>query len=283
MFNLLNLKNSLFIHALKLVLCHPKESMVKPKKHLGQHFLIDEEIAKNVALLIEEKNIDYTVEVGCGKGVLTKYLFNIADKNVLALDLDMESVTYMHKHYPQRIEQVLFGDILTFDFPQGKGNLALIGNFPYNISTQIVFKMLEADEPITLFAGMFQKEVAERLCSKEGSKVYGILSVLLNTFYETHYHFTVDENAFFPPPKIKSGVISAVRRPKFELSIPYKFYKNVIKIAFGQRRKMLRNTLASFGIDEIENKSYFTMRPEQLSFVDFIDLSEQLYKIRPQC
>lgn len=257
--------------------------MVKPKKHLGQHFLIDEQIAKNVASLIEDKNIDYTVEVGCGKGVLTKYLFDIADENVLALDLDQESIEYMHKHYPKRMEQVLFGDILTYDFPQDKGNLALIGNFPYNISTQIVFKMLEADIPISLFAGMFQKEVAERLCSKEGSKVYGILSVILNTFYETQYHFTVDENAFFPPPKIKSGVISAVRRPNFELSIPYKFYKNVIKIAFGQRRKMLRNTLASFGIDQIENKSYFTMRPEQLSFADFIDLSEQLYKIRPQC
>jgi len=252
--------------------------MVKPKKHLGQHFLNDEEIAKNVASIIEEKNIDFTIEVGCGKGVLTKYLFNIADKNVLALDLDMESIAYMHKHYPKRMEQVVFGDILTYDFPQNLGNIALIGNFPYNISSQIVFKMLETDAPITLFAGMFQKEVAERLCAKEGSKVYGILSVLLNTFYETHYHFTVDENAFFPPPMVKSGVISAVKRTNFELGMPYKFYKNVIKIAFGQRRKMLRNTLASMGIDKIENKSYFTMRPEQLSFADFIDLSEQLYK-----
>ncbi len=254
--------------------------MVKPKKHLGQHFLIDEQIAKNVALLVKDKNIDYAIEVGCGKGVLTKYLFEICDQQIISLDIDEESIVYMHQHYPNRAAQVIFADILNYQFPEDKGNLALVGNFPYNISTQLVFKMLETEPKIKLFGGMFQKEVADRLCSEAGSKVYGILSVLLNTFYTTKYHFTVKEGSFFPPPKVKSGVISAELKEGFNLPIPYAFYKNIIKTAFNQRRKMLRNSLASFGIEKLEDKSFFTFRPEQLNFAQFIQLSELLYKVQ---
>ena len=253
--------------------------MVQPKKHLGQHFLTDLSIAEKVARSIENKEFSEVIEVGCGKGVLTNYLFKLYDQRVVSLDVDEESIAFMHQQYPKRKDQVRFQDIISYELPEAS-DLAIIGNFPYNISSQIVFKALDNYESVKYFAGMFQKEVAERLCASEGSKKYGILSVLLNTFYDTEYCFSIKPGSFFPPPKVTSGVIYAERKENFELPVSYRFYKTVIKTAFGQRRKMLRNSLSSLGIERIEEKSFFTMRPEQLSFASFIELSIQLHKVQ---
>lgn len=253
--------------------------MVQPKKHLGQHFLTDLSIAEKVARSIENKDFSEVIEVGCGKGVLTQYLFKLYDDKVISLDVDHESITYMHNQYPKRQDQVRYQDILSYEFSESN-DIALIGNFPYNISSQIVFKVIENQTSVKYFSGMFQKEVAERLCASEGSKTYGILSVLLNTFYNTEYCFSIKPGSFFPPPKVVSGVIYAERKKDFVLPVSYRFYKTVIKTAFGQRRKMLRNSLSSLGIERIDDKSFFTMRPEQLSFASFIELSKQLYNVQ---
>ena len=253
--------------------------MVQPKKHLGQHFLTDLSIAEKVARALEKKEFSEVIEVGCGKGVLTDFLFKLYDKQVISLDVDQESIDYMHKQYPSRIDQVRLQDIISYELPEAN-DLAIIGNFPYNISSQIVFKAIDNYTTVKYLSGMFQKEVAERLCASEGSKKYGILSVLLNTFYTTEYCFSIKPGSFFPPPKVTSGVIYAERKEDFELPVSYRFYKTVIKTAFGQRRKMLRNSLSSLGIEKIEDKSFFTMRPEQLSFASFIKLSEQLYEVQ---
>ncbi len=254
--------------------------MVAPKKHLGQHFLTDEKIAQKVASLQANIEINHAIEIGCGKGVLTKYLVNQQGKKLIALDIDSESIEYMHANYPAIKEQIILADFLTYDLSILENKISVIGNFPYNISSQIVFKILDNIPKIVHFAGMFQKEVAERLCAKEGSKTYGILSVLLSTYFDTKYEFTVNEGAFFPAPKVKSGVISACIKENFSLPIPYIYYKNVIKTAFNQRRKMLRNSLATYQIDKLEDKTYFTFRPEQLNFAQFIHLSEMLYQIK---
>lgn len=254
--------------------------MVKPKKHLGQHFLTDLSIAEKVACLLDGSSAERVIEVGCGKGVLSEYLLPKFQNDLICLDVDEESIGYMHKKHPTRTNQFLLGDILTFDFESTIQNYALIGNYPYNISSQIVFKAIDNYKHVKYFTGMFQKEVAQRLCAKEGSKTYGILSVLLNTFYDTSYCFSINPGAFYPAPKVVSGVIHAIRKEGFELPIPYKFYKTVVKTAFGQRRKMLRNSLSSLGIEHISKSDYFTMRPEQLSFAKFIELSQLLYSVQ---
>jgi 16S rRNA (adenine1518-N6/adenine1519-N6)-dimethyltransferase len=254
--------------------------MVQPKKHLGQHFLTDLSIAEKVACLLDKSSAGRIIEVGCGKGVLSDFLLPKFQSDLLCIDIDDESIAYMHEKYPECLDQFVLGDILAYEFDLGKKDYAIIGNYPYNISSQIVFKVLDNWTNVKYFTGMFQKEVAERLCAKEGSKTYGILSVLLNTFYDTEYCFSIKPGSFFPAPKVMSGVIHAVRKENFELPVPYKFYKAVIKTAFGQRRKILRNSLSSLGIEQIIDKSYFTMRPEQLSFAKFIELSELLYLVQ---
>jgi len=254
--------------------------MVKPKKHLGQHFLTDLTIAKKVACLIQDKQISQVLEVGCGEGVLSQFLMPIFKEQLLCFDVDEESIAHMHDRYPSFKEQVRLQDFLQFEYDSPKNDYAVIGNYPYNISSQIVFHVLDHQSSVKYFSGMFQKEVAERLCAREGSKKYGILSVLLNTFYDTEYCFSIKPGSFNPPPKVVSGVIHAERKSGFTLPIPYKFYKAVVKTAFGQRRKMLRNSLSSLGIQNIEDTSYFTMRPEQLSFAKFINLGVLLYSVQ---
>ena len=250
--------------------------MVSPKKHLGQHFLTDLNIARKVALSIQENATEHIIEVGCGTGVLSEFLWEYYGSRVWCTDVDLESLIYLTKKHPEKANQIIEQDILSYDLEAIANPLTIIGNYPYNISSQIVFKVIDNHHLIETFAGMFQKEVAQRLCANTKTKAYGILSVLLQTFYETEYLFTIGPEAFNPPPKVKSGVILATKK-NTKLEVPYRFYKSIIKTAFGLRRKMLRNSLSSFHIQKIESTKYFTMRPEELSFVDFQDLAKQLY------
>lgn len=251
---------------------------VKAKKHLGQHFLTDENIAKQIADTLQLNGYDIVLEIGPGMGVLTKYLLE-KDIETYAIEIDTESVDYLNAHYPKLHGKVISKDFLKYNINEvfdGKP-FAIIGNFPYNISSQIVFKCLEMRNQVPEFSGMFQKEVAERICSKKGSKVYGILSVLAQAFYEVDYLFTVHENVFNPPPKVKSGVMRMKRKENFQLPCDEKLFFTVVKTAFQQRRKTLRNSLKSFALsDNLKEDTIFDLRPEQLSVEQFIDLTQKI-------
>ncbi|MDG1040724.1 MAG: 16S rRNA (adenine(1518)-N(6)/adenine(1519)-N(6))-dimethyltransferase RsmA [Polaribacter sp.] len=260
---------------------------VKAKKHLGQHFLTDEDIAKKIADSLTENGYNNVLEIGPGMGVLTKYLLTKKPK-VTVLELDSESVTYLKEVFPlehitlnttQEKFNILEGDFLKKQITQifNKEQVAIIGNFPYNISTQIVFKAIENREFVPEFAGMFQKEVAKRIAEKEGSKVYGILSVLTQAFYDVEYLFTVPPTVFNPPPKVDSGVIRFIRKENYTLPVDEKLFFRVVKMAFNQRRKMLRGSLKSFNLsDSLKEDPIFVKRPEQLSVQDFIELTAKI-------
>lgn len=249
---------------------------VKAKKHLGQHFLKNEQIAKDIADTIDISPELPILEIGPGMGVLTKYLL-LKGRDLCVVELDTESVDYLKIHYPELQEHIIDRDFLKLKIDEipFKGDFAIIGNYPYNISSQIFFKVLEWKERIPLVAGMLQKEVARRLASKEGSKEYGILSVLLQTWYDVEYLFDVAPGNFLPPPKVNSGVIRLVRNFRTELPCREDLYKRLIKTAFNQRRKTLRNSLrVLFGDDkEYLDRPIFSMRPEQLSVEEFIELT----------
>jgi 16S rRNA (adenine1518-N6/adenine1519-N6)-dimethyltransferase len=248
---------------------------VKAKKHLGQHFLKDEQIAAQIADSLSFSGYNSILEIGPGMGVLTKYLLE-KDIDTHVIEIDIESVQYLNKHYPKLHGKIILEDFLKFNFENyfNQKQFAIIGNFPYNISTQIVFKVLEMKDFIPEFSGMFQKEVAERICHKEGSKAYGILSVLTQAFYDVEYLFTVSETVFIPPPKVKSGVMKMTRKIDYTIPCSTNLLYQVVKLAFNQRRKTLRNSLKSMNLsqnlilDEILNK-----RPEQLSVKQFINLT----------
>ncbi|MFK6999614.1 16S rRNA (adenine(1518)-N(6)/adenine(1519)-N(6))-dimethyltransferase RsmA [Flavobacterium oreochromis] len=251
---------------------------VRAKKHLGQHFLNDENIAGKIADALTLEGYNKVLEIGPGMGVLTKYLL---DKPIdtYVIEIDTESVEYLKTHYLKLSNKILSEDFLRYDLTKVFGNesLAIIGNFPYNISSQIVFKVLEMRNQIPEFAGMFQKEVAERICEKKGSKTYGILSVLTQAFYETEYLFTVSEFVFTPPPKVKSGVMRMRRKEDYHLPCNEKLFFNVVKTAFNQRRKTLRNSLKSFNLsDHLRQDSIFDLRPEQISVEQFIELTQKI-------
>ncbi len=260
---------------------------VKAKKHLGQHFLTDEDIAKRIADSLTENGYNHVLEIGPGMGVLTKYLLEKKPK-VTVLELDSESVTYLQETFPlEHIKlnttkekfNIIEGDFLKQQITQLFNNeqVAIIGNFPYNISTQIVFKTLENRAFIPEFAGMFQKEVAKRIAEKEGSKVYGILSVLTQAFYDVEYLFTVPPTVFNPPPKVDSGVIRFIRKENYTLPVDEKLFFRVVKMAFNQRRKMLRGSLKSFNLsDSLKEEPIFAKRPEQLSVQEFIQLTAKI-------
>ena len=220
---------------------------VNAKKFLGQHFLKNEDVAEAIANQLNPK-VQNVLEIGPGMGVLTKYIVP-KNFNFKVVELDRESVQYLKEHYPTL--EVISGDFLKLNlnevFPS---EFSLIGNFPYNISTQILFSVLEYKELIPEMTGMFQKEVAERVAAGPGSKTYGILSVLVQAFYECTYLFTVQENDFIPPPKVKSAVIKLVRKSDFKLGCDEKLFFTVVKTAFNQRRKTLRNTLKPFGLEK---------------------------------
>lgn len=251
---------------------------VRAKKHLGQHFLKDETIAEKIGDTLTLEGYKNVLEIGPGMGVLTKYLIE-KDIEVIAMDLDKESIEYLEKNYPNKNLKIIEADFLKFDISQlfGKEQFGITGNFPYNISTQIVFKMLEWKDQIPEFTGMFQKEVAQRICEKEGSKAYGILSVLVQAFYDAEYLFTVPPTVFNPPPKVDSGVLRLKRKEDFSIPCSEKMLYKVVKTAFQQRRKTLRNSLKSFNIsDKIKEDSIFGQRPEQLSVTQFIALTQKL-------
>ena len=249
--------------------------MVKPKKHLGQHFLLDDSVSKRIASSISCFSENTKVlEIGPGTGALSKYLL-AENKNVIAYEIDRESVDYLAANFPDL--EVRKEDFLKLDFTEfGNQKLIVIGNFPYNISSQILFKILEAKELVVELVGMFQKEVALRVSQQPGNKQYGILSVLIQAYFDVEYLFTVDEHVFDPPPKVKSGVIRIKRNTTNKLSCDEKLFKRIVKTAFNQRRKMIRNSLKIFLNDKKTNHPLFTMRPEQLAVQDFIELTNIL-------
>lgn len=251
---------------------------VRAKKHLGQHFLTDENVAKRIADTLTLEGYKKVLEIGPGMGVLTKYVLE-KPIETFVVEIDTESVDYLHKHYTKLHDHIFAQDFLKFNIVQAFNQepFAVIGNFPYNISTQIVFRVLELRDFVPEFSGMFQKEVAERICEKKGSKTYGILSVLTQAFYDTEYLFTVSEHVFNPPPKVKSGVMRMRRKENYTLPCNEKLFFTVVKTAFNQRRKTLRNSLKSFGLpDEIREEAIFNMRPEQLGVTEFIDLTKKI-------
>lgn len=245
---------------------------VHAKKFLGQHFLTDLNVARKIAETIPSGR---TIEIGPGMGVLTQFLIQNNAIDLTAIEIDRESVAYLKEWYPEL--DLVEGDFLKINLdeliPEGLFNV--IGNYPYNISSQIFFKVLDYKDRIPLCSGMIQKEVAERIASKPGKKAYGILSVLLQAYYDIEYLFTVDEHVFNPPPKVKSAVIRMTRNKRMQVDCDEKLFKTVVKTAFNQRRKQLRNSLKQLvGKDNIIlQENIFNMRPEQLSVEEFIQLT----------
>ncbi len=252
---------------------------VRAKKALGQHFLVDRNIAKKICDALSGGAVAApcpVLEVGCGMGILTRFLLQRPDVAVWGAEIDSESVTYLHAHYPEFTPRLIEGDFLKMDlrglFPDG---VKIIGNFPYNISSQIFFKVLEHRDLVPECVGMIQKEVAVRLAEPPGSKEYGILSVLLQAWYDIEYLFTVNETVFNPPPKVKSAVIRLCRNGVERLACDERLFVRVVKASFGQRRKMIRNSLrAAFGDFGGEEHPFFTRRAEQLSVDDFVELTD---------
>lgn len=251
---------------------------VRAKKHLGQHFLHDESIAEKIADTLTLQGYKMVLEIGPGMGILTKYLVE-KPVEVTAMELDYDSVAYLRENYMRSNLQIVEADFLKCDLSElfGDSPFAIIGNFPYNISTQIVFKMLEWRKQVPEFSGMFQKEVAQRICEKKGSKVYGILSVLVQAFYDAEYLFTVKPGVFNPPPKVDSGVLRLTRKEDYGLPCDEGLFYKTVKTAFQQRRKTLRNSLKTFNLSEkLKEDAIFALRPEQLSVSDFITLTQKL-------
>jgi 16S rRNA (adenine1518-N6/adenine1519-N6)-dimethyltransferase len=251
---------------------------VKAKKHLGQHFLNDESIAAAIAATLNFEGYNDVLEIGPGMGVLTKYLL---EKSITTyvIEIDTESVTYLENNFPKLKGKIISKDFLKYNINETfeDKQFGIIGNFPYNISTQIVFRTLEYRNQIPEFAGMFQKEVAERICEKKGTKAYGILSVLVQAFYDAEYLFTVDEHVFNPPPKVKSGVLRLRRKKDFSLPCGEKLFFTVVKTAFQQRRKTLRNSLKTLNLsDNLREDTIFDLRPEQLNVQQFIELTQKI-------
>jgi len=255
------------------------DKKVSPKKHLGQHFLTDLNIAaKIVAQLTLPGGLSDVLEIGPGMGVLTQYLLQRPEYKTTVIEIDRESVAYLQQHFPQLENRIISADFLKLDLSElYPDKFAIIGNFPYNISSQIFFKVLAHRNQVMEVVGMLQKEVAERIAAPPGSKTYGILSVLLQAFYKITYNFTVHEHVFNPPPKVKSAVISLVRNDVSELPCSESLFFEVVKQSFGTRRKTLRNCLKSFQITpEISALPVFDKRAEQLSVADFIALTQLL-------
>lgn len=248
------------------------------KKSYGQHFLKHEAIAERIANSLQRAEATGQVlEVGPGMGMLTKYLLANTGYTTFAVEADRDMVDYLKTHFPQLTERLIYKDFLDFDLKTvfGDTSFCLIGNFPYNISTQILFKMIDFRDQIPEMVGMFQKEVADRVVSKPGSKVYGITSVLMQAIYDTESLFTVEPGSFNPPPQVKSSVIRLTRKEKFTLDCNESLFKQIVKTAFNQRRKMLRNTLKPFFPGELLMEDpFFQQRPEDLGWEEYVRLAQ---------
>ncbi len=252
--------------------------MVRPKKYLGQHFLKDKKIASEIVNSLKAEDVSQVLEIGAGTGVLTEFLL-MKDFQTYVIEVDKESVDYLERNFIQLQDNIICEDFLKFDLRKYFQNqVAVIGNFPYNISSQILFRVLEFKDIIPEVVGMFQKEVAKRIASGPGSKAYGILSVLMQAYYDIDYLFTVDENVFNPPPKVKSGVLSFKRKDKLLLDCNEKLFKQIVKAGFNQRRKTLRNSLKQIIGKTDTSDTIFNQRPEQLSVNEFVYLTNLLEK-----
>lgn len=255
---------------------------VRAKKHLGQHFLKDKAICEKIAnQFTGYQNCKNVIEIGPGMGALSDFLIARGDLNLWLLDVDDESIVFLKNKYPELKEKIILGDFLRMNLKElmGETPFSVVGNFPYNISTQILFKCLEYRNQIPEIMGMFQKEVAVRIAEKPGSKEYGITSVLFQAFYDIHYCFTVDEHVFIPPPKVKSGVIRCKRNDRQQLECDEKLFFQVVKMAFNQRRKTLRNSLKQLLKGKELPEVYTNERPEKLSVDQFIELTNFISQI----
>ena len=253
---------------------------VKAKKHLGQHFLKDLTIAQKIAETLTGNSYNKVLEIGPGMGVLTQYLLK-ADFETSVVEIDAESVIYLNENFPELKGRIFPTDFLKMPLQEyfKDEQIAIIGNFPYNISSQLLFKTIENRDQIPEFAGMFQKEVGQRIAAKHGNKTYGVISVLTQVYYDVEYLFTVPPEVFDPPPKVESGVIRLTRKKDFTLAVDHQFFRKVVKSAFNLRRKTLRNSLKSFNLSQkLKEDSIFALRPEQLSVDQFIDLALRLQK-----
>lgn len=250
---------------------------MKAKKSFGQHFLNREDLAEQIANgLLLTNTYDQVLEVGPGRGMLTKYLLE-KPYGLKVAEADNDMVAFLNKHFPQLKDHILAGDFLRLDLSKvfGGAPFGLIGNFPYNISSQIVFKMLEFKEFIPEMVGMFQKEMADRIIAPPGSKTYSVISVLSQAFYHGEYLFDVDRSCFTPPPQVQSGVIRLWRKPSQALGCDEVLFKKVVKTAFNQRRKMLRNTLKPFFSNDLTvlEDPFYQKRPEQLGLEEYVTLT----------
>jgi 16S rRNA (adenine1518-N6/adenine1519-N6)-dimethyltransferase len=252
---------------------------VKAKKHLGQHFLTDKNICQKIARQYgKHQGCKRVLEIGPGMGALTEYLLADKELEVHVIDVDEESIEYLKENFPALSGRIIHGDFLRLhpDKIMGEGSFAVVGNFPYNISSQIMFRCLEFRNRVPEIMGMFQKEVAERIAEPPGSKQYGILSVLMQAFYDIHYCFTVDEHVFNPPPKVKSGVIRCVRNERETLGVDEALFIRVVKACFNQRRKTIRNSLKPILNPIPFDHPYLQLRPERMAVEDFIALTKMV-------
>jgi 16S rRNA (adenine1518-N6/adenine1519-N6)-dimethyltransferase len=255
-------------------------SYVKPKKSLGQHFLKDKSIAARIAGTLSGKGYDSVLEIGPGMGILTGFLLERKFTDFRVIEIDNESVHFLRANFPG-LTNIITGDFLRLDLDRTfAGKLGIIGNFPYNISTQILFKALDNRNKVVEITGMLQKEVAERICAGPGSKTYGILSVLLQAFYDTEYLFTVPETVFSPPPKVKSGVIRLTRNATASLECNEELFVRVVKACFNQRRKTLRNSVRAAFTLKSEDYPDLHLRPERLSVSQFVNLTNWISENR---
>ncbi len=257
---------------------------VRAKKHLGQHFLKDEKVSQRIADQYGAHNgCKKAIEIGPGTGALTKYLLNDKQTEWWLLDVDEESIAYLRERFPELGDHIVHGDFLRMDPTKlvGEQPFAVVGNFPYNISSQILFRCIDFKDQIPEIMGMFQKEVAERVAEKPGSKKYGILSVLLQAYYDIQYCFTVDEHVFDPPPKVKSGVIRCTRNDRTSLPCDEKLFKTIVKMSFNQRRKTIRNSIKALLPASYPDNEVLQLRPERLSVEDFIALTQWIEQVNP--
>ncbi|MCE2617063.1 MAG: 16S rRNA (adenine(1518)-N(6)/adenine(1519)-N(6))-dimethyltransferase RsmA [Phocaeicola sp.] len=257
-------------------------AFVRPKKSLGQHFLTDLDIARQIANTVDACSDIPILEVGPGMGVLTQYLME-KGRELKVVELDKESINYLKEHYPTLNNQIIERDFLKLDLKELFENqpFVLTGNYPYNISSQIFFKMLEYKDIIPCCTGMIQKEVAERMAAGPGSKTYGILSILIQAWYKVDYLFTVHEFVFNPPPKVKSAVIRLTRNSTMELGCDEQFFKRIVKVTFNQRRKQMRNSIQTIlpKDNPLSKDPIFNKRPEQLSVQEFVELTNRIQAV----